>query len=99
MANRYRVGLKLSGFVNSKIIDLPNEEDGGYQKGIFIPFEENFIRLTDKNAVYANLVSFPCSYAGRKSHILRPAFNDEVRDYLESKGFHVSTVGFFEPIG
>lgn len=50
MANNYIAKLKLSNYLNSRVIEVEND-DGIMEKGIFIPIDMNGLVLTPRNQV------------------------------------------------
>lgn len=52
MADRFLVRIKLTNFINSRIIDQDNG-DGHIEKGLFIPLEINGLSKTSMNQVFA----------------------------------------------
>lgn len=94
MANNYLAKLKLSNYINSRVIEVEND-DGVTEKGIFIPIEMNALFLTPRNQVISWVfVNEKLHDTGDGySHYLRLKSDKRHVEYLKSLGYDVPYLG------
>lgn len=92
--HNYLIKLKLSSFINSRVIELEND-DGVKEKGIFIPLEINNLFVSTRNTVISWI------FATEKmresidglSHYLKMKTSHEHLDKLKNLGYEPPYLG------
>lgn len=94
MANGYVAKLKLSNYINSRVVDLEND-DGEIEKGIFIPIEINGLFLSPRNQVISWLFLNEKLHdtGDGYSHYLRMKSDKKHVEYINSLGYNVPYLG------
>jgi len=76
----------ITGSINMaglKHVKMTAKGKSGEVKGMFIPFNANHIKATDKGGVYLNLVAFELKEKKEYgTHIIKQSFNKETREKL-----------------
>lgn len=84
----YTCKIKLSKYLDARIIELDNDETGKKERGIFIPIDINELFVTKDNQVISKTLVYRRYYTGDgNSHHIKPLFSKTHRDYIESLGF------------
>ena len=88
MIKNYMMNLRLSQFIGSRVVKLENQE-GIEEQGVFIPFEQNGLKLSKQGHVNVNCfvnmktsVSFDMS-----THYIIPRLNKEVQELQKELGY------------
>lgn len=96
--NNYLCRFKLSNFLDSRIIDIENDETGRLEKGIFIPLDRNDLFVTRNNQVIARLLVLKRRFTGDgNTHHIKPAYSKVHRDTIEGLGFSVPFLATMKP--
>ena len=94
MAQNYEMRVKLSNFIDSRIIE--QEDDNGVrEKGIFIPIDKNALYVNDHNCVFFSaFVTEKMSNTGdNASHYLKQKTNKQHVAMLDSLGYKTPNLG------
>lgn len=95
----YKVVLELSKFIDSRLIELPNDETGGYEQGIFIPIALNSILVSKGNKVYVQLLARERrNKTSWETHSLAVKYNKGEYKRMKELGYIVPYVGNMFPI-
>ena len=92
--DNFLVKLKLSSFLNSRVIDV-EDDDGVREKGIFIPIEINNLFLSTRNTVIAWMFAtkkFSCPIDDM-THYLKLKVSKTHVDKLKRLGFEPPYLG------
>lgn len=94
----YKIVLELSKFIDSRLIEIQNDETGGCEQGIFIPTTINGILVSKRNKVYV------CLLAREKknriswdTHSLTIRFNKGDYQRIKELGYLAPYVGNMSP--
>lgn len=94
MAQNYELRVKLSNFIDSRIIE--QEDDNGVtEKGIFIPIEKNALYVNDHKCVYFSaFVTEKMSNTGdNATHYVKQKTNKQHLAMLDSLGYKTPNLG------
>jgi hypothetical protein len=90
----YKLTLILNRFQQTRIIDVENEVTGDLEKGIFIPFKWNDIRLGRKGNVYAFIAMFERDdFKFKETHNLSCMWNSTFRKEMDRLGVKRLQIG------
>lgn len=90
--------LRLSSFLDARIIEVENDATRMQEKGLFIPIDINELYVTKTNMVYANALVYKRNYIGDgNSHHIKPKYSKKHRDYLETLGYDVPYIATMKP--
>lgn len=82
----YYIDLKLNTFIDSRIIEMYDDDIRANRKGIFIPFDINGIRLSKRGNVYCMLQARECLYPSIKgTHVLYRLVNRNVAKEIQKR--------------
>lgn len=92
--NSYVAKIKLSNYINSRLIELEND-DGVMEKGIFIPIELNELFVSPRNQVISWMfVNEKLHDTGDGySHYLKMKSSKKHVDYINSLGYETPYMG------
>jgi hypothetical protein len=94
----YLCRLKLSSFLDARVVELDNEDTDVPERGIFIPIDKNELRVTKNNNVVLNLLVYHRNYTGDgNTHHMKPIFSKEYRSKLKELGYEVPYVATMKP--
>lgn len=94
MAQNYEMRVKLSNFIDSRIIE--QEDDNGVrEKGIFIPIDKNALYVNDHNCVFfsAFVTEKIANTGDSASHYLKQKTNKQHVAMLDSLGYKTPNLG------
>lgn len=94
MAQNYEMRVKLSNFIDSRIVEQ-EDDNGVMEKGIFIPIEKNALYVNDHKCVYFSaFVTEKISNTGDgASHYIKQKTNKEHIATLNSLGYKAPNLG------
>lgn len=94
MAQNYEMRVKLSNFIDSRIVEQ-EDDNGVMEKGIFIPIDKNALYVNDHNCVYFSaFVTEKVSNTGdNASHYIKQKTNREHIAVLNSLGYKTPNLG------
>lgn len=94
MAQNYEMRVKLSNFIDSRIVKQ-EDDNGVMEKGIFIPIDKNALYVNDHNCVYFSaFVTEKVSNTGdNASHYIKQKTNREHIAALNSLGYKTPNLG------
>lgn len=94
MAQNYEMRVKLSNFIDSRIVEL-EDDNGVMEKGIFIPIDKNALYVNEhKNVYFSAFVTEKMSNTGdNASHYLKQKTNKEHIKFLNDLGYKAPHLG------
>lgn len=94
MAQNYEIRVKLSNFIDSRIIE--QEDDNGVtEKGIFIPIEKNALYVNEHKCVFfsAFVTEKVTNTGDNASHYIKQKTNKQHVAMLDSLGYKTPNLG------
>ena len=92
--HNYLIKLKLSDYINSRVIEVEND-DGEIERGIFIPLEINNLFVTVRNTVISWIFATKKLYEpiDNMSHYLKMKVDKNHKDKLKNLGYDPPYLG------
>ena len=92
--HNYLIKLKLSDYINSRVIEVEND-DGEKEKGIFIPLDINNLFVTVRNTVISWVFATQKMYdpIDNMSHYLKMKVDKSHKDKLKQLGYDPPYLG------
>lgn len=94
MAKNYEMRLKLSNFIDSRIVEM-EDDNGVMEKGIFIPIEKNALYVNDYKCVFFSaFVTEKVSNTGdNATHYIKQRTHKAHIEMLNSLGYKAPILG------